>query len=544
MINTSDGYEQVFTCKIFSSLYYIKLNIANKLINIIVVKSKKGKTDTEFINYYTLSHLQETNSYFKIYNSIKDIYKDLLKMIKNKNFSIVENEDKTLSLIMNVQINDKMKEIVLTLVKNKNIFNLNEKRDYNTIEALNSELNVMKNRLNELEIKQTLPPTYSKASNYSLYPNAVTSPNNSKLNKLVKILDKLDHLENENETKTERIKQLENKLNFYENNNGSINYDYKRNVYSTFINKNNNASNNYNVNTMNNDLKQSYYSRPNNYSVYSDNFEITNKGMNNYQRKKKLYHSMEKDQYNERINKFDDNDGPTRTRYNYSSDIRYNNNERSITNFSKIRVDDTGSDIPIYKRENILNLNSRIIFRIKEVQLLMRKLSRGEKNNTVHLNLLYRASRDGDAEEIIRIYCQDKLNLLTLFYTTEGARFGVYTEKYIKKSIRNGDHWHEVPGSSFIISLNNLIYYNVIAKRTSLNNKINNMLCFGFCSRINNNETNFLIYTSRNNFLGKRYLFGDKNDVYYNLDYKKIVGNNRFYKIKDVEIFEVDIESF
>ena len=282
MINTSDGYEQVFTCKIFSSLYYIKLNIANKLINIIVVKSKKGKSDTEFINYYTLSHLQEINSYFKIYNSIKDIYKDLLKMIKNKNFSIVENEDKTLSLIMNVQINDKMKEIVLTLVKNKNIFNLNEKRDYNTIEALNTELNVMKNRLNELEIKQTLPPTYSKASNYSLYPNAVTSPNNnSKLNKLAKILDKLDHLENENETKTERIKQLENKLNFYENNNGSINYDYKRNVYSTFINKNNNASNN-NVNTMNNDLKQSYYSRPYNYSVYSDNFEITNKGMNNY----------------------------------------------------------------------------------------------------------------------------------------------------------------------------------------------------------------------------------------------------------------------
>ena len=169
MINTSDGYEQVFTCKIFSSLYYIKLNIANKLINIIVVKSKKGKSDTEFINYYTLSHLQEINSYFKIYNSIKDIYKDLLKMIKNKNFSIVENEDKTLSLIMNVQINDKMKEIVLTLVKNKNIFNLNEKRDYNTIEALNTELNVMKNRLNELEIKQTLPPTYSKASNYILY---------------------------------------------------------------------------------------------------------------------------------------------------------------------------------------------------------------------------------------------------------------------------------------------------------------------------------------------------------------------------------------
>ena len=82
-----------------------------------------------------------------------------------------------------------------------------------------------------------------------------------------------------------------------------------------------------------------------------------------------------------------------------------------------------------------------------------------------------------------------------------------------------------------------------MAKKTSLNHKIDNMLCFGFCSRINNNETNFLIYTSRNNFLGRRYLFGDKNDVYLNLNYKKIVGNDRSYKIKDVEIFEVVVES-
>ena len=69
------------------------------------------------------------------------------------------------------------------------------------------------------------------------------------------------------------------------------------------------------------------------------------------------------------------------------------------------------------------------------------------------------------------------------------------------------------------------------------------MLCFGFCSQINNNKTNYLIYTSRNNFLGKTYLFGNKNDVYLNLDYKKIVGNNPAYQIKDVEIFEVIVNN-
>ena len=78
-----------------------------------------------------------------------------------------------------------------------------------------------------------------------------------------------------------------------------------------------------------------------------------------------------------------------------------------------------------------------------------------------------------------------------------------------------------------------------MAKKCSLYEKNSNNLCFGFCSRTNNNQTNWLIYTSRNNFLGKKYLFGNKNDVYLNLDFKKIVGNIPYYHIKDVEIFEV-----
>lgn len=531
-----DGIEQVFTCRIFSTFYYIKLHVANKLINIIVIKtSKKGRNDVEYKNYYSLCHLQEINSYFRIFNNIKDIYRDLLKIIRNKNFVLEENDGKTLSLIIKVQINDKIKNIVLTLVRNKSNYNyyINEKKRHNTIDVLNYELNEMKNRLDELEVKQTYPCFQS--SRYRICPNLGSTPK-MKINKLEKIFDKLNKLENENEIKTEKIKILENKLNLYENSsiiNNRIDYDYKRNVYSNFINKNNNDS-------FNNDLKQSGYNKPYNCSIYSDNFEgsnLNNSNWNNVNRRSR-YHSLDKNHYDERTNRFDNS--PNRTRQYLSSDVRYN--ERSLGNISQIKNDDYYNEIPIFKRENILNLNSRIIFRIKEIQLLMRKLSGGEPNK-VQLHLLYRASRDGDSDEIIRVYCQDKLNTLTLFYTTEGARFGVYTEKYIKKSTKKGDHWREVPGSSFIISLNNLVYYNVMAKKTSLNHKIDNMLCFGFCSRINNNETNFLIYTSRNNFLGRRYLFGDKNDVYLNLNYKKIVGNDRSYKIKDVEIFEVVVES-
>ena len=173
----------------------------------------------------------------------------------------------------------------------------------------------------------------------------------------------------------------------------------------------------------------------------------------------------------------------------------------------------------------------------------MKKLSNGTSSYSINLKLLYRASIDGDYEGIIKMNCKNTLKTLTLFYTTEGARFGVYTEKYIRKSVRKGDRLFEVPGSSFIIGLNKLIYYNVLAKRLSLYRKCDNELCFGFCTEINKNQTNWLIYTSRNRFLGKKFIFGDKNDVYLNLDYRNIIGNNPVYILKDVEIFDVIIES-
>jgi hypothetical protein len=249
---------------------------------------------------------------------------------------------------------------------------------------------------------------------------------------------------------------------------------------------------------------------------------------------------MERKPNNEEMNYY--NNKYKNKKRNVSSDLK-NNRKRNMINSSSIKMGEYYNNIPIVRRENILNLNSRIIFTNKEVGLLTKRISLGNKNKKVSLHLLYSASIDGDTEPILKLNTHNKLKTLTLFYTHEGARFGVYTEKEGIKTILQGYELYEVPGTSFIISLNNLIYYNVKAKQTSLYDKSDNMLCFGFCSRINNNETNWLIYTSRNYFIGKKYLFGDKNDVYLNLDYKKIVGNNPSYHIKDVEIFDVVVET-
>ena len=529
MNNITNRNEEVFTCKINSIFYLIKLYFVKRQINIMITKSsKKDKIDSVYINNYTLSHLQEINSYFKIFNSIKDIYIDLIKIINNKNFLIIQNENETLSFIIEIKINDKKKNISLTLSKKKNGF-LKEKNSMkgSNIEDINYELNAIKIRLNALEERNNLQ-AYPN-DNYNVNSTIYRNPNMG-YNQLENMINKMNQLENEYNDKSKKIRLLENKINFYQNQNKNYqNYRFKRAPnYSIFINKKKASTNTFLNNSV--DSTKKINRKPFDYSIYSDNFEIRNTNNKNNIQKIRRYNSMEKKQYKNNINTYRNN--------HYKSKINLST-DPNMRNTPSIQYENYKNDIPIVKRENILNLNSRIIFRNKEAILLLKKLSGGDPNTIINLNLLYRASKDGDSQEILKMCCSNKLKTLTLFYTIEGARFGVYIEKYKKKNLISGNHLHEMPGTSFIISLNNLIYYNVLAKKTSLDIKNSNMLCFGLCSRINNNQTNFLIYTSRNNFIGKRYLFGDKNDVYLNLDYKNIVGSNPYYHIKDVEIFEV-----
>ena len=537
MFNKANGVEQIFKCKIDSKIFFIKLYMANKLINIIInVNSEKNSDYSEYFNNYTLSHLQEINSYFKIFNSLNDIYNDFLKIMNSKNFMLFQNEDETISFIIKVNINDKIRNIELSLTKVKKYNFEKLKKNYieNGMSDLNYELNLIKNRINFLEESQGI----SKKPNYNINTNI--TPIFPNMNRIENFITKINQLENESNDKDEKIKILEQKLNFYENNSKKIpsnytNYISGKKLSST--NSENNINNNYVVNLTK--RNNAIY----NYSIYSDNFEIQNKNKRN-NKKFRPYSSVEKKDYNERKGHYQNDYNNHRHLQNkykkyLSSDLK-NNYDRKNVNLTSVRGDYHDYNIPIVQRENILNLNSRIIFTNKEVHLLLKRISGGNNKKKISLNLLYRASIDGDSEIILKLNCHKKSRTLTLFYTMEGARFGVYIEKVFKKK---GYEWFEIPGSSFIISLNNLIYYNVMAKKTSLYPNSDNMLSFGFCSKINNNETNWLIYTSRNNFLKKQYLFGDKNDIYLNLDYKKIVGRNPSYHIKDVEIFDVIIET-
>ena len=539
--------EQVFKCKIGYYFYFIKLLLTQSLINIeITSNSAINNQDTKYINNYRLSHFHEINPYFKLFHSIKDVYKNILTLLKKKKFFIIQNADNTLSFILKIKIHDKNRKVKLSLIKyqNKSIFGPQKATNEN-IANFNNELINLKNKINALEQQQYL---LSYPNNY-IPTNQFSNISNNECNQLETIISKMNQLENENNAKNKKIKMLEKELIKYEENKGFIyNEEEENEEIEDDINENNDENFKINLSKNSSNINNDgIINRNDNFQkLYSINTDFV------YNRKKKGK-SMDKDYY-PRDNSINAKFNKVKTRYERNDKINNEMNpnlsmDQVNNNYTKVQTFLPNSkaykylnSIPEIKKEKIPNLNSRIIFTNKELKLILQRISEGDKEMKVELNLLYRASSDGDFEEALKSKVEGKLKTLTLFHTKEGARFGFYIEKRIKTTIKSGSKILEVPGTSFIVGLNNLIYYNVFMKKNSLYYKNDNLLCFGLCSSVNNNKTKWLVHTKRNNFIGKKYLFGDKNDVYLNLDTTKIIGNNLSYHIKDVEVFEVDIK--
>ena len=533
-----------FKCKIGYNFYFIKILLIQKHVNIEIDSvSSINKKKVKYINDYSLSHFHEINPYFKMFTSIKEIYKNIIKIIKNKKFCIIQNQDNTLTFILKIQIHDKVRKIKLALSKCKNsgIYNPTNIYNENYTDTLNYEILNLRNKIDTLEQNQYLL-TYS--NNY-LQTNKFSVAPNNEYSQLETIISKMNQLENENNDKNKRIEILEKQLNAYEKNN---NIDVEEEESDDLdndkkINNNKNEINNINKNSFKNKKKKirryNSFDKANsinsNFNHKNENLEESNNYIPNRDKSMDI-----------KINKIKTlfprhNKNNEKLKSNLSINQLPNNCPKIKTYIPSIKLEKFINSIPPAKRDKNLKVNSKIIFTNKEVNFITQRISEGEYNIKVQLILIYRATSDGDFENAVKMKCENKLITLTLFQTMEGARFGFYIERRKKTTLKSGTKILEIPGSSFLVGLNDLVIYNVSYRQNSLFYKNDNLLCFGYCSSINNNKTKWLVNTPRNNFLGKKCLFGDKNDIYFNLKTNKIIGNNLAYHIKEVEVFEVKI---
>ena len=203
----------------------------------------------------------------------------------------------------------------------------------------------------------------------------------------------------------------------------------------------------------------------------------------------------------------------------------------------------TINGLSIVEREDLKNyINSRIFFTKEELQMVKKKITNKKKNCHTYFEVLYRASIDGDYENTIIACCEGIYPQLILFYSEEGARFGVFINKEMSTNIFGGISYKEVPGTSFLISLNSLKTYDILNGKKATNDHPEK-LCFGRTFYFNNNGSNWLIFTQRNGFLGTKCMIGDKESSFGNINTNEIVGSKKEYILKDVEIFKVVIYS-
>ena len=454
--------------------------------------------------------------------------------------------------------------------------------EISNINELNYLLSDFKDRITILEASQNNNDFQNKIINNNNIMNSVG--NNDNINaSLENILIRLNKLENDNNYKDKIIEQLEKKLHYYEsidkNKNNTIKDNYYKNRIQTFPNtfpKNQLSIGSFYNNYQLQEQRQSVltFNKKENYNKYNkhnkhrlkqskseffrnynnENISLQSKENNNYKRN---------NSYNEKSNSFRDNiekDTFRSNKYNntsYTNDmnssyLKTNNSNLNSTmsnytntkdkSFQKYLLNKEKLGIPIVPRENLKKyVNSRIIFTKNELRALKTKLSNGNKKLHIFFDLLYRASIDGDFEEIIKNNTEGKEKTLTLFYTYEGARFGVYINTKISTSIFKGKIYKEIPGTSFIVSLNYLRFFDIDENKTSKQG-IQDYLSFGRTFYLNENGSNWLIFTPRSNFLKKKCIIGNQKGDYLFFDPEVLIGSRKYYHIKDVEIFHVVFE--
>ena len=538
----------------------IIINQKEKDVNFILDKNKiidLSSSPKDNLNFYNNNTITSSRNYKQLslekskrnidISSINDLnnllndFKYRISVLETKqnnpdsNTNIENNKDNNINMYgINGDINAGLENLLIRLN------NLEKENDQK-----NKKIEILEKKLKYYESfdKNNINNNNEKYNNNNIINSIPTYPNNySPKNNL--------YTESQYNNNYDYKFQEQRQLSLTYNKN--MNYNKYNNNNNEIYIKDNNKNNN--INDKNYRLKQSkseffnknsnYYNNNENMSLYSKETKKSNLRNTNSYNSKKISFKENNQTYPEkstyRSNKIDNSIGnDVNSNLNSSiSNISNSNNK----NFKKYTDYKEKLGIPIVPRENLKKyINSRIIFTKNELRILKMKLSGGNKRIHVFFDLLYRASTDGDYEEIIEENIINKGKTLTLFYTYEGSRFGVYIHQELSTSFLKGKIFKEVPGSSFIVSLNNLRFFDISPNKTSKEG-IEDYLSFGRTYYLNSNGSNWLIFTPKRNFLKKRCILGNQQGDYYDYDPEILVGKKFEYHIKDVEIFEVAIE--
>ena len=491
-----------------------------KKINILETKtnSKNGQINNlDYNNNYLINNINN--------NKNKYIPKSRTNKLRNNGFNksveINNRNDNTLLNLYNDNINNNSTQIKLEKPNQSNSNIFNNENNFNGSQLVENKKNNSKIKLNKSKINQDFKNSINLVKFLNKNKNSNKSnDNNGQITDRRRDKIKIKNNKDEEEKKKKKIKNK----NISDNGNK---------IYNDIIKNDKNENNNININNINNinnNLEEisEEENKKNNGFVSKKSTKEKVSSRNNI-KIKDSNHKLNNSNYNNEINSL------------ASKPIIKQNMNRSISS-SMSEVIKTPKKLPIYTPEKLKdNLDSIIIFRQIELNFLKKKLSNNNKKLNIYFTLLYRATRDGDNDSIIKKFTLGYENVITLFYANEGARFGIFIKRKKNHYIKAKDRG-EKTGTCFIFGLNNLVFYDIYKNKYGKGD-YNKVLCFGCLDDIGSNGTKWMIYTPQNNFLNKKCVMSSGTELFNDIDIEQIVGPSE-YTIKDVEIFNIDIQKF
>ena len=583
--------------------YSIILYVFYEKLNIIIKYSNSNSDEIyEFANLYSFKQLQIINNYFKKFINLEQICRELDKLLK-QNQSKIEEKNGKLILTIIVLINNETNSLSFNLLQsNANDFLSYKNNQYKNNQTehkkgkKNISLSVAKNPkekkyYNSPDYKEKMSAIEEMSQN-NISRRATDDNINAydklsiNINRLMERISKLEHMSDDDD---EKIMTIEDQLSKYEKSHLEDDHKYEIQSNKSSDNEEKNKIKVPSVNikcmNMNDSPNQSFKRKSNDYND-NINFKQTNSIKNSsrktyskassvemnkaqYKRKRKyIYFFKEIENYDQeekiyllqlKNSKLKEKTKTRSKKKEPKENIEKKPEDKEEENENKDKDETRISDeiefsvqsvasknsktgLPMVKRENLKPyINSRIFFTKKELKMVKKRIVKGNKNLQLYLDLLYRASMDGDFEDSIISFSEGVYPQLVLFYTEDGARFGAYVEKEKTVSMFGRVSYKEVPGTSFLLSLNSLKIYDINKGEIATDNR-EERLCFGRSFLFNENGSNWFLYHPRNQFLDIKCMIGDKKSNFGEIDTDEIVGTKKDYYLKDVEIFKVTVE--
>ena len=165
-----------------------------------------------------------------------------------------------------------------------------------------------------------------------------------------------------------------------------------------------------------------------------------------------------------------------------------------------------------------------IIQDVKELELLSRKISRNKKK--IKLNLLYKATIDGDRAEVFHKKCDGAKSSLVLVKSANDKRFGGYTTRDWK-----GNSIEKKDNNAFVFSLDKMKIYDIIPGEDAIGCYPKYGPVFLGCQ--------IRIYDE---FFSQGGTTFEKGMNYNTQENFELTGGLKKFDIKEIEVYSIDLE--